>query len=151
MLIIVIVGAIGFYWINDENNKGSASLDARSDVMSRLIAETVATPMWNLDIKLVQKIVDAAMADLEISEIEVYSSNGGNPIASAVREGNAVGPIESIASITEENNAAVEEVSASSEEMSAQVQEVSSSAQVLAQMAPRSMNMYSNSSSRPRR
>jgi methyl-accepting chemotaxis protein len=41
----------------------------------------------------------------------------------------------SIASISEENNAAVEEVSASAEEMSAQVLEVSQSAQELAKMA----------------
>lgn len=43
--------------------------------------------------------------------------------------------IESIASVSEENGAAVEEVSASAEEMSAQVEEVSASAQSLSEMA----------------
>jgi hypothetical protein len=43
--------------------------------------------------------------------------------------------IENIASISEENSAAVEEVSASAEEMSAQVEEVTASAQSLAEMA----------------
>jgi len=43
--------------------------------------------------------------------------------------------IENIASVSEENSAAVEEVSASAEEMSAQVEEVTASAQSLAEMA----------------
>jgi ABC-type transporter Mla subunit MlaD len=43
--------------------------------------------------------------------------------------------IESIASVSEENSAAIEEVSASAEEMTAQVEEVTASAQSLAEMA----------------
>jgi uncharacterized protein YoxC len=43
--------------------------------------------------------------------------------------------MENIASVSEENSAAVEEVSASVEEMSAQVEEVNASAQSLATMA----------------
>jgi methyl-accepting chemotaxis protein len=43
--------------------------------------------------------------------------------------------IENIASVSEENSAAVEEVSASTEEMTAQVEEVTASAQSLAEMA----------------
>jgi methyl-accepting chemotaxis protein len=43
--------------------------------------------------------------------------------------------IENIASVSEENSAAVEEVSASAEEMTAQVQEVTASAVELSQLA----------------
>jgi hypothetical protein len=43
--------------------------------------------------------------------------------------------IETIASVSEENSAAVEEVSASAEELNAEVEEVTASAQNLAEMA----------------
>lgn len=99
-LIIVIIGAFGAYWINHQTSKAAASLDARAKVTAQLLAETMATPMWNLDLELVQQIVDAAMADHEISEIEVYGSSGGDPLASAVREGGTVRPISHEADVT---------------------------------------------------
>jgi methyl-accepting chemotaxis protein len=55
--------------------------------------------------------------------------------AIAANTGEAVQAIESIASVSEENSAAIQEVSASAEEMSAQAEEVSASAHSLAEMA----------------
>jgi methyl-accepting chemotaxis protein len=53
----------------------------------------------------------------------------------SVETADAMQAIENIASVSEENSAAVEEVSASTEEMSAQVEEFTASAQSLADMA----------------
>ncbi|MBN1537703.1 MAG: hypothetical protein JW908_13275 [Anaerolineales bacterium] len=56
-------------------------------------------------------------------------------ISSGIYQDEVIQAIESIASISEENSAAIEEVSASAQEMSSQVQEVTNSAQSLAEMA----------------
>jgi methyl-accepting chemotaxis protein len=100
VLIVLITFIIGIFWLNQTSKNLVNSLESRAEVMGNLLAETISTPMWDLDITLVQKIVDAAMADGEIYEIEVYNSDGGDPVASAVRVGNVISPIVQVSEIT---------------------------------------------------
>jgi methyl-accepting chemotaxis protein len=84
------------------------------------------------------KKVQIAAADL-VGAIETVSSvvteNKTSTGAMASHSSQVVQAFENIASVSEENSAAVEEVSASAEEMSAQVEEVTNSVQNLVEMA----------------
>ncbi len=93
VLIVLVIGALGAYWINSERNKASLTLESRAEMMANLLGQTLSTPMWNIEVDLIQKDIEAVMSDQEVYAIEVYNADGGDPVASAIREGEAVDPI----------------------------------------------------------
>jgi methyl-accepting chemotaxis protein len=90
--------------------------------MSTSTAKDIQGVAQNLD-KAIQSVSDV---------VDENAQSAGQLGASS---GTVMQSIENLASISEENGAAVEEVSASAEEMSAQVEEVTASALSLAEMA----------------
>ncbi|HPN54240.1 MAG TPA: methyl-accepting chemotaxis protein, partial [Anaerolineaceae bacterium] len=93
LLIVVVMAGVGLYWINNAVEKETAALNARADMMVTLLSQTLAVPMWDLDLGLVQSNVGAVMEDLEVAAVEVYDTNGVNPVASAIRAGETADPI----------------------------------------------------------
>jgi methyl-accepting chemotaxis protein len=83
------------------------------------------------DIQSVAKELDQAIQD--VSQIVKENGLAANKLTQA--SAGVMQSIENVASVSEENSAAVEEVSASAEEMSAQVEEVTASADELSKMS----------------
>ncbi len=68
--------------------------------MVRLLGQTLSTAMWNIEQKLLQNDVAAVMIDPEVHAVEVYNTTNGDPVASAIREGEPVDPVVREADIT---------------------------------------------------
>ncbi len=90
ILVVLAIGIIGIYWINSEYNRASSALETRAEMMAKLLGETLITPMWNIETDLIQKDVAAVMNDPEVYALEVYNTSSEDPVASAIREGEAI-------------------------------------------------------------
>ncbi len=62
-------------------------------MMANLLGETLSPAMWNIELKLLQRNIEAVMIDPEVHAIEVYNTTDEDPVASAIREGAPVDPI----------------------------------------------------------
>jgi len=79
--LVLIVG--GFAWVLDqrENGRRLAEFDARATRIAQLLARGLAYPLWNVDTKAVDLLIDSVGSNVEIASIDVTAAGYGRVVS----------------------------------------------------------------------
>lgn len=94
VLVTVVMGVVGIYWVNSQRQNASAELAARATQMAGLLGKTLAGPLWDIELRAIQEQLDAVMADPEVFSVALYEPGADQPLVMNNREGQVLDPIE---------------------------------------------------------
>jgi signal transduction histidine kinase/DNA-binding response OmpR family regulator/HPt (histidine-containing phosphotransfer) domain-containing protein len=89
ILVTVVMGAVGLYWLKLQGRIVSAELEARAMQTTDLLSHTLAAPLWNIDLKSIQDQLEAVMADPHLFSVELDTLGADAPLQSRSRQGEA--------------------------------------------------------------
>lgn len=89
----LLVLSVGWYWSVRESRELSQALTQREQRLTRLMAKSFAGPLWNLDNKAIDSLLDAVMADPEVQTIELRLTGPSAETFSRQRSSAAVQPL----------------------------------------------------------
>jgi signal transduction histidine kinase/HAMP domain-containing protein len=99
LLVVLIMGVAGGYWLSEQQQTATAELDARARQMTDLLGQTLGTPLWNLDQKAIYDQLEAVMADPSVFSVSLYEEDAEEPRAFLERDDPPVDPIQSVAPV----------------------------------------------------
>jgi methyl-accepting chemotaxis protein len=85
LLVVLIGAAAGFYLVQNQQTEKEYLLTSQADMMAEILSQSVGVPLWNLDVAMVQKILDAATADPQIYAAAVYETGSDSPSYTSIR------------------------------------------------------------------
>jgi len=87
-LLLVVAG---FGWVLDqrENERRLGEFDARATRIVHLLARGLAYPLWNVDTKAIDALIDSIGSNLEIASIDVTAAGYGRVVPLRRREADA--------------------------------------------------------------
>lgn len=99
LLVFLVMGGMSAYWATSQRRSASAELALRAERMAGLLAQTLASPLWNLDEAVLRAQLQAVMADPDLFAVGIYEPGREAPFVIEQREGTPVDPIEREAQI----------------------------------------------------
>ncbi len=93
LLVIPVMSGMSAYWVTTQRRTASETLAARAERMAGLLSQTLAAPLWNLDIRVLQAQLDAVIVDPDLFSIGVYEQERAVPVVGDQREGEPVDAI----------------------------------------------------------
>lgn len=98
LLVLTIVVTLtmiifGIYLVNSQNESSRQEIENRAERTSKLLANTMALPMWNIDADSLKAQATAAMEDGEINAIRIYETGKEKPLIEITANKAAIDPI----------------------------------------------------------
>ena len=89
----LLVLSVGWYWSVRESRELSQALTQREQRLTRLMAKSFASPIWNLDSAAIDSLLDAVMADPEVQALELRLTGLNAETFSRQRNSEAARPL----------------------------------------------------------
>ncbi len=90
LLVTISMAIIGGYWVDKVSSDSQARMEGSATQMVNLLAKTLATPMWNIDLRFIEEQFDAVMMSPEVFSVAVYETNSSQPLVIRQREDQSV-------------------------------------------------------------
>ncbi len=92
-IVTVVMVGFGYYLVTSQRQTRIAELEDRATRTVDLLAQTLASPLWNIEEGNLESQLNAILADPEVNAVRVIETGNTEPIVESKRTVSAEGPI----------------------------------------------------------
>jgi GAF domain-containing protein/HAMP domain-containing protein len=99
VVVTIVLGGFGVYFVNSQRQDALSELGARATRTTKLLAETLSLPLWNVDRGALDTQITAVMTDPDVNSVAIYEKGKSVALVQTRKPANAIDPIQREAEI----------------------------------------------------